>query len=261
MEKLQRNSGQVGIIMLLITVVMLTVGISAVSRTTSDVNISSTNEQSNRALDAAESDLEKALSGDLNAAQSGTTTSTSADGTLTLQTNVAKLRVLETSVNQGYTVGVDLYGDGSAPNGTTPVDISWAKETACAARASLVVTVLSTDVNNPIRRFYVGPIGPCARSGDNFNNPTAPVAGTSPYAYRFRITPAANERLIRIRPLYNGTDVQVTGASLPTQSYTVTSTAQNLTSKETKAVQVNRTIPVAPSILDYVLFSATSITQ
>lgn len=250
MKKTASNSGQVGIIILLMTVVMLTVGISAVSRTTSDVNISSTNEQSNRALDAAESDVEKALSGNLT---EGTTNSPNVNGN-NVSTVVKAFRILSTSVDQGNTVGVDLTGS----SGT--VDISWAKEAACSAQASLVVTILSTDPANPVRRLYVGPTGTCSRS-DNFNNPVAPVAGTAPYKYKFTVTPAANEVLMRIRPLYNGTDLQVSGTNLPTQAYTVTSTAQNTTSKETKAVQVTRTLPVAPSVLDYVLFSGTSITQ
>lgn len=256
LQRLQRsNGGQVGIIMLLITVVMLTVGISAISRTTSDVSISTTNEQANRALDAAESGVERALSTDLSTAPSSTS-APSTDANVTVRTDVAQKNSLDTSVDQGYSVAVDV--NGLANN--TPVTIQWAKEATCS-QASLVITVLSTNAADPVRRTYIGaPVNAACVKNDGFsiaaNNPVAT------YKLSTIISTRTNDKLIRIRPLYFGTDIRVTSTvALPTQSYTVTSTAQNINSKETKAVQVERTLPVAPAVLDYVLFSGTSITQ
>lgn len=254
LQRLHRsNGGQVGIIMLLITVVMLTVGISAVSRTTSDVNISSTNEQANRALDIAESNVEKALNGNLNNT-TGPIATTSPDGTVAVQTNVASKTNLETNVEQGVTVGVDLTGNGGAP-----VNIQWAKESACSAQASLIITILGNNAADPVRRYYVAP-SPNCRASDGFIAPNASPTAAG-FKYMHRIATVGSDTLIRIRPVYNGSDIRVDGNGLSTQSYTVTSTAQNSTSKETKAVQVTKTLPVAPSVLDYVLFSGTSITQ
>ncbi len=253
LQRLHRStSGQVGIIMLLITVVMLTVGISAVSRTTSDVNISSTNEQANRALDIAESNVEKALNGNLNNT-TGPIATTSPDGTVAVQTNVVSKTNLETNVEQGVTVGVDLTGNNGAP-----VNIQWAKESSCATQASLVITILSNKAADPVRRYYVSP--PSCRTSDGFMSPSGGPL-TPGFKFRHTVATTSQDYLIRIRPVYNGSDIRVDGSSLNTQSYTVTSTAQNSTSKETKAVEVTKTLPVAPSVLDYVLFSGTSITQ
>ena len=145
LQRLQRsNGGQVGIIMLLITVVMLTVGISAVSRSTSDVSISTTNEQTNKALDAAESGLEQAMSQtDL----SGYAPGTVVVGDTKVTTLVTPKLTLQTSVDQGYTVGVNLKG-----NSSNSVKIEWGKETDCTKRAALVLshatywTTISTTV-------------------------------------------------------------------------------------------------------------------
>lgn len=242
------NRGQVGIILLLITVVMLTVGISVVSRSTSDVSISNSNEQANRALDAAESDIEKALSQDLSTYTPGTST---INGN-TVNTEIVRQRTLEAHVEQGYTVGVDLTGVSAA------VSIQWARETGCQA-ASLVLSVFNTNAANPpVRRYFIGPPTSSCNRSDNF---TAASAGSNGYTWRTSVTPLTGDYLMRIRPLYNATDVSVTGTNMPTQAYVVRSTAQNEVSQETKAIEVNKTLPVAPAVFDYVLFSGTSITQ
>jgi hypothetical protein len=240
------NSGQVGIILLLITVVMLTVGISVVSRSTSDLNISNTSEQSNRALDAAESGVEQALSQDLK----NYTPPTGGSGPINVNTQVSSSRSLQAFVDQGYTVGVDLTGV------ITPVTVQWAKESSCSSRASLVLTIFST-ASPAVRRIYAS-ANTCSHN-DNFNAPVS--AGSNGYSSSTTVTTAAGDYLMRIRPLYYSSDVQVTGNNLPVQAYTVTSSAQNTTGKETKVVQVDRTLPIPPSVFDYVLYSGTSITQ
>lgn len=259
LQRLQRsNGGQVGIIMLLITVVMLTVGISAVSRTTSDVNISTTNEQANRALDAAESDVEKALSGDLSAVQSGhTTTTTQNGGTVNVATTVTKQQVLETSVDQGNTVGVDM-----TSNNKVPITINWSKSANCSQQAALVITIFNFSGGSvpQVRRYYAD--NPTCGRANGFDAATVLGAGTYRLQYRLNGPQLENgDELMRIRPLYTSADIQVSGPQLPTQSYSVKSVAQNNSSKETKAVEVNRTLPIAPTVLDYVLFSGTTISQ
>lgn len=243
---LHSNSGQVGVILLLITVVMLTVGISVVSRTTSDLNISNTNEQANRALDAAESGVEQALSQNL----ANYTPPAAGGGPINVNTQVASSRSLQAFVDQGYTVGVDLTGV------VTPVTIQWAKESSCNARASLVLTIFST-ASPAVRRVYAT-ANTCSHN-DNFNASVS--AGSGGYSSRTVVNTAAGDYLMRIRPLYYSSDVQVTGNNLPVQAYTVTSSAQSNTGKETKVVQVDRTLPIPPSVFDYVLYSGTSITQ
>ncbi len=246
--------GQVGIILLLVSVVMLTVGISVVSRSSSDVNISSTNEVANRALDAAESGIENALSIDPATLPNATTLPLPGNpDNITGTTQVAKQNILTATVEQGYVAGIDVSTAGKGAG--SPLIISWAKDTIPANQAaSLIVSVFST--NSPqVRRFYVGPNG----RGDNFSAPSN--GADTGYRHRINVTLANGDYLVRIRPMYYTADLRVRGTNLPTQQYVVTSTAQSNVSKETKAVQVERSIPVPPAIFDYVLYSGTSITQ
>jgi hypothetical protein len=59
----RQNSGQIVLMIVLLTMVGLTVGLSLVSRTVTDIRISSQIEQSNRAFSAAEAGVETALQG------------------------------------------------------------------------------------------------------------------------------------------------------------------------------------------------------
>lgn len=250
---MKNQSGQVGIVLLLITVVMLTLGISVASRSVGDVKISTTNEQANRALDAAESGVEQALSQDLSNYQAPT----GGSGPISVTTQVSPQRVLEAFAEQGDTVGVDLK---TLPQ-NTQVSVEWAKEADCAQNASVVLSIFNTSGTNPaVRRYYYRPrVSAGCNHNDNF---TDAVNATTPgFRWRANINTLTGDTLMRIRPLYAGTDLHVSGTNLPTQAYTVRSTAQNTTSNETKVVEVNKTLPVPPSIFDYVLFSGTTITQ
>lgn len=253
MKYMRSSSGQIGIILLLVTVVMLTVGISVVSQTTSDVDISITNESANQALDAAESGVENALGSDLNSYTGANTTV----GDINVNTNVVKATVLESIVEQGYAVGVDV----STADKSRPLIINWAKSTTPSQQASLVVSVFSNTAPY-VRRFYVGLATATADSNRNQRDGFANALTTadSGYSLRTDIALQASDYLVRIRPLYAAAELRVRGTNLPTQQYVVVSTAQNTTTKETKAVQVERGIPVPPSVFDYVLYAGGSIT-
>ena len=67
--------------------------------------------------------------------------------------------------------------------------------------------------------------------------------------------------MVRIRPLYNQTNLRVYGGGnvdLPNQAYLINSAAQ-VDTLESKAIEVTRTEPASPSIFDYALFSGGSI--
>jgi hypothetical protein len=254
---LHPQRGQVGIILLLIVVVISTLGISVVSRTTTDVNLSKSAEEANKALDAAESGVEQALSNPEVFQDSNLFT-----GSLTPAENinvdytVDKLRILDAVVDEGYSAGVDVTG---APVGGT-LKIQWARETACSANpASLVVTIYSASTSPPFRRFFEGA---CTHTPDD-GFTLVSTAGSGGYFRTVSIALQTTDTLVRIRPVYNDTALQVSGGgwNLPVQLYKVKSTAQNSINKETKAVEVDRGLKMPPSIFDYTLFSGNRITQ
>ncbi len=75
----------------------------------------------------------------------------------------------------------------------------------------------------------------------------------------------ADPLFARIKPIYADATISVSGSNLPTQSYLVRSEAENAstnaTGREVRVVEVNRSLPAAPSILDYALYSGGSITK
>jgi len=91
------------------------------------------------------------------------------------------------------------------------------------------------------------------------------VEGSNGYNYRHDITVSASDRLIRITPLYFSTDLLVEGAIVP-QAHLVRSTAQTDVPDEAdrtieQIIQVQRTLPAAPSYMNYVLYTNGSISQ
>ncbi len=247
-----------GIIILLIVVVMSTIGISVVSRSSTDVSLSKSSEDANRAFDAAESGAEKALSDSsaLDARNNNTVTGTI--GTIpnvNVNYSVDKLTILSATLDEGFSASLDVRG---APAGSSVV-INWASEAGCAQNpASLVVTIYSlSGTSPPYRKVYAGA---CAHTPtDNF--PIAPPSGISGYLRQVSVPLVATDSLLRIRPVYSQTKLRVAGVgwSLPVQQFKVTSTAQSTANKETKALQVDRTLPMAPSVLDFTLFAGGSI--
>lgn len=255
------QSGQVGIIVLLIVVVMSTIGISMVSQSSMDVNISKSSEDANRALDAAESGVEKALS-DSSALDPNSPAAVSGSiNTITdlgINYTVNKTNSLDTILDEGYSAGLNVVG---ATGGSGTLDIYWSKEANCAANpASLIITVYSAAGTTPAYRKIFA--GACTQVPDD--GFTIIGSGGNGYFRHTTVTIQSTDVLVRIRSVYNQTNLRVQGGAgltLPVQQFRVNSTAQNQSSQETKAVQVERSLPMAPSIFDYALYSGTGITS
>lgn len=254
------QQGQVGIIILLIVVVMSTIGISVVSRSSTDVTISKSAEDSNRAFDAAESGVEQALgnSSALDASNSNPVSgSINSIPNVNVGYTVNKLTQLNTVIDEGFSASLDVR---TAPNGSS-LDVSWASETSCVGQtpASLVITVYSDLGTSPgYRKIFAGA---CTQTPtDNF---TIAASGSGGYFRHVLVPLNSTDALVRIRAVYNQTSLKVAGVgwSLPVQQFQVVATAQSTLNKETKAVQVDRTLPQAPSIFDFTLYAGGTISN
>lgn len=260
LKRSAHQRGQVGIIILLIVVVMSTIGISVVSRSSTDVSLSRSAEDANRAFDAAESGAEQALS-DTSALDP--TNPETVTGTITSIPNlevgysVDKLNVLDATVEEGFSATLDVSG---APDGGS-LAISWATQTSCTGDppASLVITVYSSaGVSPSYRKIYAGA---CTHTPtDNF---TIAGPGTGGHFRSVVVSLLSTDALVRIRPVYNQTALRVASAgwNLPVQQFKVTSTAQSTLNKETKALQVDRTLPHPPSLMDFTLYAGGNISN
>lgn len=250
------QSGQAGLVILLLTVAVLTIGISVASRTSTDVKLSRQEEESNRAFNAAESQIEELLSQDLSTLPATGSENLETDN-LSLNYSIDQIRILETRIPEGKEAQVDVTG--SNGNG---IQIQWSKERNCDEdMASLLVMTFSRDaVSGQVSARSTG-YSLCDRA-DGLTTVTALPAG-NPFAAQVTHPLQANDLFVLIHSVYNDTQVRVEGQgwTLPVQYYKVRSVAQNSLGGESRAVEVNRTKPAIPSVFSYVLTSGTSITK
>lgn len=258
MKRREQQSGQAGLVVMLIMVVLLTLGVSIASRSTQDVTQSTQEQETSRVFDAAEAGIEQALSGALTATE-GSVDVTIGNGLMASYT-IEEVNSLEVRLDEGHVVAVDLAG-AYAGN----VQIDWSRVSNCGTEdpASLEVSIFNPTANTVRRYAFAG----CSHAGDGLitasNAPTWTLAAANaPYVYRVTLPVTANEELMRIRPIYNDTHVKVSGdVTFPVQYHRINSQATNPVSGETRAVQVDRTLPTAPAVFDYVLFSGSALTK
>jgi hypothetical protein len=246
-----QQSGQVGLIIILIMVVLLT--------------IAQQEDESTRVFNAAEAGIEQALATDLNfqgeELHPGPTNIPGSNATV--EYAIQKQRTLEARLFEGVSARVQLKDSGN-PTPPASIKIEWSKEKDCSSQdpASLLVSVYSVDTSyNPtyttVRHF--------AYSACDHGDSIALAADAADATYKKEVTIplTATDDFIRIKPVYNDSYVRVTpiGGTLPVQYYNIRSSAKNQSGNEERIVEVQRTIPVAPSVLDYVLFSGTTLVK
>jgi hypothetical protein len=259
MRDTRSQSGQVGIIIILIMVVLLTFGLSLASRSTREVALSQQEEESNRVFNAAEAGVERALATSLDfQGEELTQADVLIPGTdSSLDYNIRKNRILETRLIEGTTAMVRMQD----PATTLPVDIyiDWSRDADCnAARkpSSLLVSVYNSTAGvNTVRHLS---FGACTRNDDI----AVAAAGQNGYFRRATITTQAGDQFLRIKTVYNDTFLRVSApTTLPTQAYDIRSEANSNLGNETRSVEVKRTLSVAPSVMDFALFSGSTLVK
>jgi len=238
--KRRYQQGQAVLIVLLVAALALGFGLSIISRSTTDVKISEQEDQASRAFNAAEAGIEDAL-GSLSSLVIGD------DYNLT----VDDVRVTYSVNGEDFLEGVYSENDIATVvlDGADTLTIEWGE--SCPGAASLLITVI--DSSNQLERYGWN----ACDLGDDFTYVADP--GDDGYLRKKELAVAANS-LVRIRPVYNQATIRVSGDNLPVQAYGIDSQAQSPT-LESKAIQVSRTVPAAPAIFDYVLFSGTNIVK
>lgn len=232
--------GQAVLIVLLVVAVALGFGLSIISQSVTDTEIAGHSEESARVFNAAEAGIEDALKNLSLIVGEGLQTIPVGD--INVNYEVSGNNFLEAVYQENETATVVL---GVADTLT----IEWGE--SCPGAASLLITVI--DSNNQIKRYGWN----ACDLGDDFTYVLTP--GSDGYLRKQVLAVAANDELVKIRPIYNQAKIRVTGDNLPVQAYGIDSTAQQPLTLESKAIQVSRTVPATPSIFDYVLFSGTNI--
>lgn len=259
------QSGQIGVIVLLMMVVLLTVGLSLAARTTQELFLSQQTAESSRVFNAAEAGIEAALATQMDVGgQDVVTGSLGTVNGVDVNYQVTKFHALETKVFQGVTVMTNL--DPAAFADGQRVNLEWSRSDDCAAPgiASLLVSIYSEE--GGVTRVRHEALAGCNR-GDGFTMGTSiNNNGYRRQAYITLRNAAERDLFIRIKPLYNDTDLRVTGDGwqLPVQYFNIRSEASNQQgdgTRETRIVEVNRTLPTAPSVMDFAVYSGTTLVK
>lgn len=250
--------GQIGLIVLLIMVVILALGLSLAVRTSQQAEIAIQKEDTARVFNAAEAGVEAALANIYQFESAGNIAGISEDETALnlagsnaeINYTVSKTNTLETRLRQGTSTELVVPAAGT-------ITFYWAKETNCADSASLILSVYSNASGTVTARHYA--VGDC--NGENLRNDNflENGDGQAPYQYGYVLTTTANDVFVRVKPVYNDTDILIVGSPSVSQ-FTIHSQAQNtLAGQEARTFEVKRTLSTAPAFMEYALVSGGSI--
>lgn len=222
---------------LAITAVLLTIGLAVVSRSVTDINISTETEEAVRTFSAAEAGIEKALSQTSLAGYS----SSGPIGGVDVNVTVQEINSFEAEVNQDETAEVNLEGF----SGLMTVKFDGSGE-------ALVAALISA---SGIDRWAI------KRDATNCNNKAEGFSITD--NLQITVPGGAGKKILRLRPLCANAKLVVEavgGASLPAQSYLIRSEAR-ASGGETRVVETTKTYPILPEIFDFVLFSGGDLVK
>lgn len=260
--------GQVLLAIVLVVTVVLTVSMSVMTRSIVNLKLSSEEDQSQKALSAAEAGIEQSL----NAANSGSF-SGGFGNSAAFSTNTSQVGGNNFLLNNGKVVvkneGADIWlsdyasvfninnngqgnGNNNQWNGT--LTIFWGSSSDnCASSetvntmAAIEIIVLSGTMNNPMAQHYVYDPCPGRRAQNNFSLPQGggSVASQS-FAYSAQITVNTDGYVARIIPLYANTYVGVqNNPVLPAQGTLIDSTGS--VGEVKRKVSVYKANPFLPS--------------
>jgi hypothetical protein len=239
------QSGQILLIVVLSMVVALSVSLSIASRTISNLRISKQNEESQRAFQAAEAGLERAVrqvySGG-NVGEFAESLTNNADFTVDIQPEQGNMQLnggdfIERAV--GLDVWLSNYPDYTSPyNGR--VQLHWGNTTqTCNGSGdefapALEVLLIYGDRNNPqLMREVFDPCNPTRVSGSSTGQIGAHDHLGTRYQYSATFPSSGNivnGLLFKVIPIFNSTRMgigAVGSATIPTQGSVITSTGKS----------------------------------
>lgn len=262
MKRLPKSEGQALLIILLIMAVALTIGLSVISRSITDIKISQQTEEAARAFSAAEAGIEEALVG----------TGTTFGGTF--ETTGAKFETKkagfppegttefvfpqELTIDDPQTLYLAEYNeaDGTLTRYYTAgtIDVCWGDN------AAIEVSIYYQDAGvYKVARAVVDPVGDRTPGSDS---PSGQCAGLE-HKKTLSLPSGANITLLflRLRVLYAnakvGVNADAAGGTLPSQGNRIESTGTAGTA--TRKVEVVRFHPAPPAIFDFAIYSGGSL--
>jgi hypothetical protein len=286
MKKLsvKSNSGQALLVILLIMAVVLTIGLSTISRSVTDIKISEQTEDSARAFSAAEAGIENYLAtGGTSTSGLGTGVSVEAfpgsllsdDFTFLYPEKITQDEVATIWLSN-YDKETGLYSD-LLTTSDEPIVVAWGNPGADTP--ALEVSLYYNNSGIKVAKFMLDPVSSrsnnfCKADADRTNCPSEisnfSTSGTVPYggqSMRFSAeisTTGLNEMYFaRLRLLYTGSTAHFIGfkssSALPSQGDKIAATGTS--NQATRKVEVYRLRAAPPDIFDFALYSGGSLTK
>lgn len=261
------QAGQAGLIVVLLSVVVLTIGLSLMVRTTQQAQIAAQQEESAKIFGAAESGVEKALADIQSLEQDQIELSEVANQSITgsnanVNLQISQDNILRTHLDQGSAAEL-------AVNTTDDIEVNWSLVGCSQNPAALIISIYNNTASTFTTRFETaGTIttrfeavkGQGCTSGTNFAETTE--FPTDPYNFRYDLPLQAGDYFVRIEPIFSGTDIMAAGPAIDRAQFTVVAKAEDVTgNNQAKAIEVKRTLSTPPSFMDYTLYSGSSITK
>lgn len=259
---MQRNSaqaGQVGVMVLLVSAIVLVIGLSIANRVVKENQRTIAQEDSARVFSTAESGVQQALSS-IFQFESGT-------GELASSFSFQDANLNEVSIEprdhfDGYIASANAVELRINNGQTGDLTFHWSKQPCGAGGSNLLIAHYFTygSVTEYSVNYYL--VGNCI-DFSNQNFIPANQSGYEDYRFTYTLPIAAGKNqgaFLRIIPL-SGTDVYVSGSSglLSDSQYKILSLAQMPDGSTATAIEVRRSIKTPPAFMDFALVSGTNL--
>ena len=258
-RSVSNQSGQVGVIVLLISAIILVVGLSIANRTIKESQTTLTQEDSARVFSTAESGVQQAL-GNIFQFESDPNATLPAEFTFE-DANLNQVSVTAEQNFEGFVAEKTALEIRIVAGQTGTLNINWSKSDCTQGAANLLIGHYFLNAGNYDVNYYL--VGGCPSYTDQYllsaNNSTlVPFK----YEYDINVTGSNNQgAFLRIFPLGRGSDISVSAATnlISNAQYTILSLAQMPNGSSAKAIEVKRSIPSAPAFMDFALISGGSL--
>jgi Tfp pilus assembly protein PilX len=253
--------GQVGLLLLVVMGVIVALVMSIASRSLSDTVVSRQEKESSAAFSVAETGVEKAMSAlQENGGQAVTGDLSGLSSTVTGNFAVTPTTSYGLFVREGEVAHLDL------STYVPTLTITWTRKvdkaenpSTCAEGTGLSPAAIEISAINGsnVSRSYYNPAG-CNPGSNGFLN-TAVDGGSEYRSMILSYSVPAGTTILRIKPIYAGATIAVSGSGLKDQLYLIQAKASGGDAQ--KEIEVRRGLDAAPSIFDFAVFSATTIVK
>ncbi|MBU1034013.1 hypothetical protein KKI22_03685 [Patescibacteria group bacterium] len=253
------QSGQIGVIVLLLSAVVLVIGLSIANRTIKESQSTIAQENSARVFSTAESGVQQALNNifQFESDQNATLT----DEFSFEDANLNQISISTDEKFEGFIAEKNTLEIKIIEGQTGTINLDWSKSTCDQGAANLLIGHYFLNAGSYDVNYYM--IGNCPSYSDqNLIGANSSSLDLYQFQYNLDITASNNQSaFLRIFPLARGTDISVgsTTGLISNAQYTILSLAQMPDGSSAKAIEVKRSVPSAPAFMDFAIVSGGNL--